>query len=109
MNFYRARCRSNLIRPVSPEEQEGRVHEGMGDGNDHEREEAAEVKVKREEHAPSQQETNDHMPPRMLFRSLCPFCIAGDAVSAGHHNISKGPRMGRSYQLTMSSRGGKAK
>ena len=59
-------------------------------------EEAAEAKVIRMECAPSKQEIEDHMATHMPFRSWCPFCVAGKAVSAGHHRKPDGARGGPS-------------
>ena len=56
-------------------------------------EEAVEAKVIRNEYAPSRQEIEDHMATHMPFRSWCPFCVAGKAVSSGHHRKLEGPGM----------------
>ena len=40
---------------------------------------------------PSKQEIEEHMATHMPFRSWCPFCVAGKAVSSGHHHKPEGP------------------
>ena len=47
-------------------------------------EEAQRAKVLRMESAPNAQEVEDHMATHMPFRSWCPYCVAGKAVSDPH-------------------------
>ena len=39
---------------------------------------------------PSKQEIEDHMATRLLFRSWCPRCVAGKAVSDPHQRKAEG-------------------
>ena len=83
--------------PVSPERQWEEIGEQEDDGVEDERadesqgEEAAEAKVIKAECTPSKQEIEKHMATHMPFRSWCPFCVAGKAVSSGHHHKPEGP------------------
>ena len=87
-----------MIGPVSPErqweeagEQEEDEERVQGQESDQEGEEAARARVIKAEDAPSKQEIEEHMATRMPFRSWCPFCVAGKAVSSGHHHKPEGP------------------
>ena len=84
-----------MIGPVSPEQQwEQAGHDDLseeemeGDRDELEgpSEEGDKVNSIKTPEGPSQREIEDHMANHIPFRSWCPFCVAGKAVSGPHHS-----------------------
>ena len=87
-----------MIGPVSPERQWEEAGEQEEDGeriqeqeSDQEHEEAERARVIKAEDAPRKREIEEHMATRMPFRSWCPFCAGGKAVSSGRRRKPEGP------------------
>ena len=88
-----------MIGPVSPEQQweqagqedpsEEDVEEDRS-GLEGPSEEGDRVTVIRTPEGPSQREIEEHMANRIPFRSWCPFCVTGKAVSGPHHPKAEG-------------------
>ena len=113
--FRWAGCGSDMIGPVSPArlwpeagQQERKEEKDEEQGNNQDCEEATRVRVIKAACAPCQQEIEDHTATRMSFRSWCPFCVAGETVSSGHHRKPEGPGLVPMISIDYAFRGNRA-